>query len=285
MSVVLIDEQNREAFRKLLTGEAYYGMAEKKNVFCLGAVCDDVAVGALAGYPDEDNFRIISLFVAPSYRRKGFATKLIEELQEDLIDEARTLSIRFAVTDPETESLCGFFESAGFFEDDRGGKNTYIAEMSEVSQVLEKLREQIEKRPEYEGMMRLCELSQKEINAVDKFASEQGSPVPDDGIGGKDIEKDFSYLMIRDKVLEGYCIIDRSVLELPTIAAVWVRKNNPQIMAHLLYRSLSRVRDFMPEEPYIAMTAVTENSVSLIKKHLPRAIGISYTYYRTIERM
>ena len=74
----------------------------------------------------------------------AFITELIEELQEDLIDEARTLSIRFAVTDPETESLCGFFESAGFFEDDRGGKNTYIVEMTEVSQVLEKLREQIQ---------------------------------------------------------------------------------------------------------------------------------------------
>ncbi len=284
MSVVLIDQQNQEAFKKLLTREAFYGMTEKKNVFCLGAVCDDVAVGALAGYPDGDIFRVISLFIAPSYRRKGFATELINELQEDLIDEARTLSIRFAVTDPDTESLCEFFESLGFIRDDRGGKDTYIVEMSEISQVLEAFREQIEKKHENAGLCRLCELSTKDIKVVENQAAEHRAPVPGSGIGGKDIEKDYSYLMIRGGALEGYCIIDRSILDLPTIAAVWVNKNNPLITAHILYRALCRVRDFMPQEPYIAMNAVTEGSVSLVKKYLPRAVGISYTYFRTIER-
>lgn len=284
MNVYLIDENNQDAFQKLLTKEAFHGFTHKLGVFCLGAVCDGVAVGALAGYPDGEVFRIISLFVAPSFRRKGAATKLMDTLEATLKGEVSTISIRFSATDPELESLCSFFESREYLKDDRGGKNIYLAPMSEVSEILSEYREKLEPHKHSDELLRFSTLSPEHLHEVKKQASEHHAPIPEGGIDGKNVEADLSYVLFKDNELLGYCLIDDSVLGLPTIAALWTRESHTLAVAHMLYKSLHRVTEKKYDEPYLAMMAVTDTAVTLVRKYLPQAMGISYTYYRTVGR-
>ncbi len=282
MKVVLIDQENREAFRKLMTREAFYRFSVKKNVYCLGAVCGGEAAGALAGYPDGDVFRIISLFVIPSLRRQGAATRLIHTLEEELKGEARLISARFSVTDPEQESLLPFFKKTGFLNDDHGGKNIYFVPISEISEKLDQFREVLEKKKAPEGLLRLSEISPEDTAKIKKQITELKIPVPEGGIGSEGLKADLSYIILRKGELLGYCFIDYSLMDFPTIAALWIKKSHESALVHILYRTLNSVIDSNPEESYIGMTAVTDSSVAFIRKNLPDAIAVSYTYYKVI---
>ncbi len=283
MEVVVVDKENHQAFKKLMTGEAYNALINDQDVLCLGVVFDGVAVGALAGRLIGDTFNIRSLYVVPSYRRWSVATQLLDTLELIATNEASRISISFSVTNMETESLCSFFEHRGYLFNDHGGKNIYLSSMSEVSDTISFYSDGTHGEDGgLEGLAPLDSFSPEDIAEAKRQAEENRAPVPEDGFDGASVKGDLSYMFYKKGQLRGYCIIDTSVMGMPTIAALWCRNNNPMVTANVLYHSLSAVVEACEEEPFIAMTAVTAASVALIRKRLPRAMGISYTYYRVM---
>jgi GNAT superfamily N-acetyltransferase len=78
MEITLIGNKNKEAFRYLMSREHYYELLGNKTVSGLGAVEDGLACAALVYTVEDQNARILSLYVDIDYRNKGFATELMD---------------------------------------------------------------------------------------------------------------------------------------------------------------------------------------------------------------
>ena len=111
----LVDKNNIGAFENYLlktdsSGEDRYiiGLTDTEGSAC----------GAIAGHLSGDSFIVDSFYVAPSVRRQGGGTLLLDTLLESLREEDEELTVRisFAETDEESEALYEFLLALGYAE-------------------------------------------------------------------------------------------------------------------------------------------------------------------------
>ena len=69
-------------FRSLLLPEAADALARGEALTALGLTENGLALGAAAGYLENSQFQLISLYVAPAYRQRGGGRMLVDALLE-----------------------------------------------------------------------------------------------------------------------------------------------------------------------------------------------------------
>ena len=131
MEVKMISPEVRDKFKNLLTAGVNAALANGVPVTAIGLIEDNKPVGALAGLVEEgDIFSVMSLYVAPEYRRRGGGTLLIETLAmilEDLDFPPAVLS--YIEGEGESDTIGPFMDALGIPED-RGGEELYYGRLS-----------------------------------------------------------------------------------------------------------------------------------------------------------
>ena len=115
-------------FASLMLPEAVQALERGEPLVALGLTEQTVACGALAGYLEGSRFQIISLFVAPDYRRRGGGRLLVETLLELLADNGQAAGVELSYTDtaPDHQSLAPFLEALGFCQENDRGENIFL---------------------------------------------------------------------------------------------------------------------------------------------------------------
>lgn len=118
LRVILITGDNLEVFKDFLGKDMYTGLKKGLPYTAIGLLCGKTAIGTVAGYLDKGKvFTIMSLYVAPDWRRIGGGTMLIGKLRDilDKLDMPPAI-LSFVESGSETESIPPFLSSLGISE-------------------------------------------------------------------------------------------------------------------------------------------------------------------------
>lgn len=93
------------------SAESFKSEAEKDNGIMLYAVENEVVTGLICGYFAADEADITSVAVAPEYRRRGIAARLMEEFLGTLPDITECI---FLEVRESNSAAIGLYEKFGF---------------------------------------------------------------------------------------------------------------------------------------------------------------------------
>ena len=113
-------------FSTLLLPDAVQAIERDEPVTAIGIAQEDVACGAMAGYVENGCFQVISLYVAPDYRRLGGARLMVSQMEELLQEnDIWSMEISFTTAEPDNETMVPFLNAMGFSPEDDRGRNIY----------------------------------------------------------------------------------------------------------------------------------------------------------------
>lgn len=127
MSVTRISKNNIEFFKDFLM-ESYE--LHSNNILKLGAIEDGTACGAACFEVNKTVAELVSIFVAPAYRKRGIASEMLSTFS-NLCAGTKTQALTVSFVDEENSGLHEFFKKSGFeiFE----GSESYITTLGAVS--------------------------------------------------------------------------------------------------------------------------------------------------------
>ena len=298
MEICLIGKENCKAFAPVMTKNVYDALFKGYPLLALGLVDDDTAIGAVAGYEKNERFYVQSLFVQKDKRRQGGGSMLLQALSDILDEEADdgngddengivdAIRISFTITDEESETLEQFLTAQGFIYEDHDGENIYVIPLSEAGERYRKIFRIDRLASKRTGIRSFAECNEIELMAAERQARQLSGLVPEGGFLSPLIEPELSFMELgADGALKGFCVVDYSVLDMPTYAAAWSEGGNPISTGVLLFSPLRVLLDEFPddlEDTYAAIPAVTQDSIGILKKFFPDAFPLSRTYYRGI---
>jgi hypothetical protein len=240
-----------------------------------GAAC-----GAAAGYLTEESFELLSLYVAPAYRRKGGGRLLVETfctLLESLQDEAaRAIEISYTLTQEEHGELAPFLTALGFSPSEGEQKVFYCCTLGETVAA-----------PFFAGggeksdaVSSFAEVPKAYLAEMTKRAERLDVPLPEYPLYDDKTEKDLSVCVIHDKRIESFLSFDFSCGGLLTLSCVYAE--NP-VHIPVMFRRACRLaaKKYPPETPFAVQT-VNSISAELLQAVLPAAQSISFAYRRGV---
>lgn len=226
------------------------------------------AVGALAGYLQDGIFQIISLYVAPGYRRESGGRLLLEQLAEMLEGYASGMEISFTVTQEEHGTLPLFLEAMGFQAGESNGDTIYLTTLDAI------LRGSFFKGG---GMgMPFSEIDAGILKAASKEAAVSGAPVPEGGLDARAVDQEVSVAVVENGRVQAYAAFTIWEGGL-ALAALW--SSSATLLPGLLNAAASRLRGKYPSNTRLAVQAVNDASAALVPVLMPEAKPISYTYH------
>ncbi|MCD7806447.1 MAG: GNAT family N-acetyltransferase [Lachnospiraceae bacterium] len=262
---------NPGVFKTLLLPAAARALSEGEPLTALGLTEDDLAVGALAGYLEDGMFQIISLYVAPDYRRRGGGRLLVETL-ENLLKEFRMgMVIRFTATREEHETLAPFLKAMGFLDETDEKENIFVtslAQMKEISYF----------SGATETGISFDKLDESLIRQAEREARVNGAPRPEGGIDGPKVERRISMAIVRDNQIAAYAIFDRSCMNSLTLSSTWSGSVGPTALYSMIRAAFARAERIFPPEEKIVVQSVDQTTAALIKAMVPQAKMISHTW-------
>lgn len=116
----VLDEKNRKHFKKLMSEYCWNLLLVRKDIFAMGAVCDNNACGYMIVERNEEGYIIQDIFVHPDFRRKGIATGFIHALVK--IAEIYVEDIDIHFIQGEDDGFKKFLDSTNLFEYDDGNE-------------------------------------------------------------------------------------------------------------------------------------------------------------------
>ncbi|MCD8196710.1 MAG: GNAT family N-acetyltransferase [Lachnospiraceae bacterium] len=278
MKIGVLPPGDPGVFRSLLLEEAARALTAGVPLTALAATEGDVAVGALAGYLEDDWFRIQSLYVAPQYRRGGAGRQLLTALETVLPDRCAGLVVRFTVTQEEHEELCAFLTAMGFADETEGEQNLYMTTLSRLAELPFFGKGRSDAR-----LRSFATLDALTLRIVSRRAMLDGAPLPEGGLASPGVERDISTALVRNGTLLAYAVFDRSCLHRLTLAALFEEEGSGDIPL-LLRESFVRARELYPPEEEIVFQAIDDNVLKLIREFVPEAKIVSRAYRKGEER-
>lgn len=278
MKIGYIGKEQLDTFSTLLLPQIVDAIRKGEPVTTLGAVKDKVAVGAVAGYLEDSVYKIISLYVAPNYRRQGTAGKLLEKLEEFLLINtgAAAMEISFTVTEQEHHQLKPFCEKLGFEEEEQQGETLYTFTLAQAAaSPLFKTGENPDSR-----ILPFSQISEELLREAQREAMLLDVPLPEAGLLGGEVDRELSHALVDEGKLAGCVVFDRSLANLPTLACVWTNKAEAAVFPALLRRAFQSASKRYGEETVMAVQSVNSASAALIQNILPQASPFSFTYRR-----
>ena len=276
MDLGYISAEQLPLFSLFLVPQVVEAMKCEEPITALGIAKDKVACGALAGYIDEEYFRIVSLYVAPDYRRQGGATTLLDGLKRILFkySDIEKIVIDYTVTHEEHEMITSFLIAYGFNEESDDGITLYRFPLEKI------LHSPLFTSTvgESDHIMSFSQISDIVLRTAEKTASVQDVPLPEASLTSNEIEKELSHAYIKNGEIEAFVVFDHSYGDMLTLSCAWVDEAHPSILAVLLRKAIQRAKDLYPADTIIVVQAIHKSSANLILSLVPEAERFSFTY-------
>ena len=271
-----IGEEQLPYFASLLLPDAAAAIERGEPVTAIGIAQEEVACGALAGYVENGCFQVISLYVAPDYRRLGGARLMVGQLEALLSEEPDiwAVEISFTTAEPDNETMIPFLSSMGYSLENDMGRNIYtftLGQLEKAETLAQPASRSLRIRP-------FSQLSEDMLRAAQKRGIATGSPLPQSMLTGPQVERELSYALVRDGKIEAYAVVDRSCCGVLTLCGLWVGENQPMVLYSLLKTVISRALELYPPDTCVALQVTNDQSLRLIHGLVPDAKKISYTY-------
>lgn len=281
MQLGSIGSEQLEYFSPLLLPDAAQAIERGEPITAIGIAQEDVACGALAGYVDEGCFRVISLYVAPDYRRRGGASLMIRQMEKLLVEnDIRSMKMDFTAVVSDNETMFPFLSKMGFLEEDDKGLNIYTF-------MLDQLASANVWKPAASKSLRIrpfSRLSEDVLRAAQKRGIALETPLPECMLTSPQLERELSHALIREGKVEAYAAFDYSCCGILTLCGLWVGDPDPHILYSLLKTVVERAMELYPPDTRIAVQAVNDQSVRLIQGLVPDAKKVSFTYRHWLHK-
>lgn len=280
MQLGCIDSGQLAYFSTLLIKDAVHAIERGEPVTAIGITQKGVACGALAGYVENGCFQVISLYVAPAYRRLGGGRLMLDQLEELLREEREihSMEISYTMGEPDNETLAPFLAAMGFAPEDDKGRNIFtftLGQMAGAKVWKPAVSKSLRIRP-------FSQLSEYELYAVQRRGIVQGAPLPEDALTSPQLEREISHALIREGKVEAYAVFDHSCCGALTLCGLWVGDTNPVALYSLLKTVFLRAAELYPPQTRIALQTVNDQSARLIGGLVPDAQKVSFTYRRFV---
>lgn len=281
MKLGYITSEHLPHFASLMLPEAVQALERGEPLVALGLTEQTVACGALAGYLEGSRFQIISLFVAPDYRRRGGGRLLVETLLELLADNGQAAGVELSYTDtaPDHKSLAPFLETLGFCQENDRGENIFLTTLGQVQQ-----------SPFFAGgraapadILPFCKIPDICLTMAGKQALLEGAPVPEVPLSDASLDREVSHALFRDKAVQAFVAFDHSCCGHLTLCCAWSGSAGSAALPALLRAAFCRAVEAYPLETEIALQTVNQASARLAAALLPDAVPLSCTYYRPVH--
>lgn len=275
MIITAVNEENLLYFQNFLLPETAEQLRNRNPVTVLGLVQGSTACGAAAGYLDNDVFYLLSLFVAPEYRRKGGGTLLLDTLLEALrtIPDLYYMQADYTITENDHLSLEPFLKKNGFcFQEKQNSyysvtlgslsESGFFANLSEVAGFPE-------------GILPFSHIPEIYQNLLKRSLTAEESGPTEDPSGDAAIDSELSLGVVEDGKITAYVLFNHSFAGRLTLAYAG---SEPGGRASALFPVLLRCafrlagKRFSPETEVVFQT-VTPESARLAKKLLEAAGG------------
>ena len=219
-----IGEEQLQWFQTLMLPQAREALQQGEPLTAIGLSCDGTACGALVGYADTGCFHVVSLYVAPDYRRRGGASRMIRTLHP-------------------------FLEHLGFEVEDDGARNIYAFTFEEVMHAKELQRETGAAQAKTNRLRAFSQLSGDQLRAIQKRAVALEAPVPEQRLSDPEVERELSLAWMVDGRAEAYVIFDHSCCGVLTLSALWTGDDAGAPVAYtLLKTALQRATELYPPQ-------------------------------------
>jgi GNAT superfamily N-acetyltransferase len=281
MQVGSITQDNLTSFRTLLLPEAVDAIASGEPLTALALVRDGVACGAAAGYLTETCFDVISLYVAPGYRRKGGGRLLIETFVAILrsVQDIAThsIEINYTVIREDHEELAPFLAALKFTlsKDDVG--LFYRCSVGELATAQFFAGHD----DESDAVQVFAKVPKEYLVNASQHALAHDVPLPKNRLESDQTEKDVSVCVIEDNAVVAFLSFDFSCGGILTLTCAYSEKST-------LFPSLARkachalTKKYPPETPFV-MQVLSQISADLLHTILPMAVPISFNYSLELE--
>ncbi len=279
MQLGIIANDDMWAFEPLLLPQAVEALHRGEPLTVMGIMQEDTACGALAGYVADGCFHLISLYVAPGYRRQGGATMMMHVIERLLWDEPDigAMEITFTTAEADNGTLLPFLESLQFLQEDDGGKNIYTFPLGQLKAV-----KQPKTVNEKDGRVRaFSQLPEDLLRAAQKRSVALGTPQPEQTLTSPLLERELSYAVVKNGRIEAYAAVDHSCCGALTLCALWIGDTNRMLLNTLLKTVIARAQETYPPQTRVAIQAINDQSLRLIQRLAPDAQKVSYTYRLT----
>jgi len=268
MDITMITSENLPHFKTLLLPGSFAMMEAQQPVTALGLVEGRVACGALAGYVEDETFRLTSLFVAEGYRRRGGAQLLMDTLCRVLRDDPSlyTLSADYTVTREDHRVLERFLEKYGF-ENQDNGQSIYCVTMEQIAQA-----SFFSGKPgsgEEKRLLPFSKIPDIYIQIMDrKLAADGGRPL-EKPMEQAELDRDVSVGVLDGNKLIAFVAFDFSFDGQMTLAYAYSGpKAGPAALPSMLHSAFRRAVAKYPPETPLYMHAANPTSAALIHQLL-----------------
>ena len=275
MKITPITKDNLEYFKNFLSSEDEKFIKEDLKILPLGLVADDAesgensAAGAICLRPDDFMLNITSLFVAPSYRKKGGGRFLLDETKRIFGEKDMEFNTEFLIYGKDEEDLALFLEDYGFVSADPE-YDVYITSVGELETT--KLNGK-----KGQGCA-FSKFDTKILNSSEIEAATNGAMLPSKGFISPNIDTEVSAGIINEGTLEAFIIFEKLSEDLLLLSALYARDKSPVTLLHLLEKSTNLLQNTYPDDTRILIQSVDETGENLIESIFENANDISCRY-------
>lgn len=262
MQIIRIDNENIKAFSELIPEEIQVMLADGGAYVGLGTVEDDYACGQMIAEIEGQTVRIHSIYIAPEYRRRGFATELLIEMAESICEweSVYGYQIEFAESLEEENGLKPFLEYCGFELEPKEDTGTWSCQLGAIEPVWENKN------------LQMLVIPYEQINneLLQQLRREQPAILAQDIDAGR-IEKDCSCVLANKNRLTGCLMVVR---EDEQLILEWVRitpTNSVQLLGMFQYAVEHAIEKYGPEQTLV-VPVLNEKADALLKRMLRNAV-------------
>ncbi len=273
ISVGLIDEKSMHLFTDFITENPRELLDSGNHIIVLGAVSQDMAVGALCGYMDDDDyFNVLSFYVAGAYRRQGVGTALLDSLCDSLdgLSDSIVIRISYCEGDEESEALSEFLKARGCREIDRG-ERLYIFPVKCFDNDILFSRRYVNPR-----VRSFLDLTVKELAYLSDTSFKKYRDQPEEGFLSSRVNRKCSFVYYKKKKIRGYLVCDDTEGGELTVSALFALDN--LAMAGLLHSFAEAVKNEYSGEKKIYMPVTTSRFDALFETLLPGVKNLEKNY-------
>lgn len=263
MEIIRITRENWKAFESLMVVDAAAKILIPGSTFALGAVEDGNACGAIVVELAGQMANILSLYVLPEQRRKGYATELMIEAADFSVmcQPAYGFQVEFSVDLEEENGLEPFFRFCGLRLEEQEEEGCYYCLLEKASKV------PILANKKQGGIKSFQNLTLSEKNSL----TQEPPLFMTLYMKENQIEPDMSGFITEDGKIRGCCVFVNMDDEL---SLAWLRVEPDQKLGviPLLQQALEAAAAKYPADTRIMIPVVNRQSKQLMEKLLQDAL-------------
>ena len=277
-STCYVEPDKTGAFESLMMPSVVNRLSKGEQLPIIGLLFENVAIGAIVLRTKGEKTEIMSLYVAPDYRRQGGGTMLLETADQLAGKLDSRLVARFTVVDKETGILEKTLKAYGLKKRNDKEARTYMATIAECDE-----NEKIKNESHDKKLVFFSQLTDAKLKSHAKLAESKGIYVPKGGFISDRLNRQLSAVFEEKGGIGGFITVENiSYKDGIRITAAYNNDENPLIMLWLLRAVLAKaLESFSDKTPlFIDVTGATADKY--VRYLLPEATVVSRTYYKTV---